>query len=133
MFFSPNLGGRNAKNPFGPFKVPQCKQKGATLKKINVIYMAPADLKGRSGKMLTSAKNNINILTSYKHRHPILKSLFLLQITYLHESLEGLNSSLAQSDGELLPGEKCLSEWLLREQNFGQFLIYEPYFSFPIC
>jgi len=30
-----------------------------------------------------------------------------LQITYLHESLEGLNSSLAQSDGELLPGEKC--------------------------
>jgi len=25
----------------------------------------------------------------------------------LHESLEGLNSSLAQSDGELLPGVKC--------------------------
>jgi len=30
-----------------------------------------------------------------------------LQTTYLHESLEGLNSSLAQSDGELLPGVKC--------------------------
>jgi len=30
--------------------------------------------------------------------------VFLLQTTYLHESLEGLNSSLAQSDGELLPG-----------------------------
>jgi len=29
-----------------------------------------------------------------------------LQTTYLHESLEGLNSSLAQSDGELLPEEK---------------------------
>jgi len=26
-----------------------------------------------------------------------------LQTTYLHESLEGLNSSLAQSDGELSP------------------------------
>jgi len=35
-----------------------------------------------------------------------------LQATYLHESLEGLNSSLAQSDGELLPGEKCPSEWV---------------------
>jgi len=29
-----------------------------------------------------------------------------LQTTYLHESLEGLNSSLAQSDGELWPGQK---------------------------
>jgi len=29
--------------------------------------MAPAGLKGRSGKMLTSAKNNINILSLYKH------------------------------------------------------------------
>jgi len=78
--------------------------------------------------MLTSAKNNINILSSYKHckknRHPKLK--FFLQTTYLHESLEGLNSSLGQSEGELLPGEKCSSEWLLREQNFGQFLVYEP-------
>jgi len=42
-----------------------------------------------------------------------------LQTTYIHESLKGLNSSLAQCDGELLPGEKCSSEWLLREQNFG--------------
>jgi len=40
-----------------------------------------------------------------------------LQTTYLHESLEGLNSFLAQSDGKLLPGEKCPSEWLLMEQN----------------
>jgi len=30
-----------------------------------------------------------------------------LQTTYRHESLEGLNSPLAQSDGELLPGMKC--------------------------
>jgi len=51
---------------------------------------------------------------------------FLLQTTYLHESLEGLNSSLAQSDGKLLPGAKCPPEWFLREQNFGQFLVYEP-------
>jgi len=29
-----------------------------------------------------------------------------LQTTYIHESLEGLNSSLTQSDGELLPGVK---------------------------
>jgi len=32
---------------------------------------------------------------------------FLLQATYLHESLEGLNSSLAQSDSELLPAVNC--------------------------
>jgi len=51
---------------------------------------------------------------------------FLLQTTYLHESLEGVNSSLAQSDGELLPGGKCSLEWLLREQNVGQFLVHEP-------
>jgi len=48
-----------------------------------------------------------------------------LQTTYLHESLEGLDSSPAQSDGELLPGEKCPSEWILSEQHFGQFLMYE--------
>jgi len=30
-----------------------------------------------------------------------------MQTTYLHESLEGLNSSLAQSDSELLLGKKC--------------------------
>jgi len=41
-----------------------------------------------------------------------------LRTTYLHEPLEGLNSSLAQSDGELLPGVKCTLEWLMREQNF---------------
>jgi len=30
-----------------------------------------------------------------------------LQTAYLHEYLEGLNSSLAQSDGELLPAVEC--------------------------
>jgi len=49
-----------------------------------------------------------------------------LQTTYLNESLEGLNSSIAQSDSELLPAVKCPQEWLLREHNFGQFLFYEP-------
>jgi len=48
-----------------------------------------------------------------------------LQTTYLHESLDGLNSSLAHSDGELLSKKKCPPGWLLREQNFGQFLVYE--------
>jgi len=48
-------------------------------------------------------------------------NVFLLQTTYLHESLEGLNSSLAQTDGELLPGAKCPPEWFLREQNFVNF------------
>jgi len=33
MFFGPNLGTRNAKNPFGPFKVLKCSQKTAKLKK----------------------------------------------------------------------------------------------------
>ena len=32
-FFGPNIGTRNAKNPFGPFKVPKCDQKIAKLKK----------------------------------------------------------------------------------------------------
>jgi len=44
-----------------------------------------------------------------------------LQTTYLHKSFEGLNSSLAQSNGELLPGEKCSSEWLLRKQILVNF------------
>jgi len=42
---------------------------------------------------------------------------------YLHESLEDLNSSLAHSDGKLLPAVKCPQEWLLREQNFGLWAI----------
>jgi len=33
-----------------------------------------------------------------------------LQTTYLHEFLEGLNSSLAQSDGELLPAVESSQE-----------------------
>jgi len=48
-------------------------------------------LKAGREKMLTSSKNNINILSSYNHkknRHPKLKRFFLLQTTYLHESLE---------------------------------------------
>jgi len=49
-----------------------------------------------------------------------------LKTTYLDEYLEGLNSSLAQSDGELLPGVKFPLEWLLGEQNFVKFLVYEP-------
>jgi len=54
------------------------------------------------------------------------RNFFLLQTTYLHESLEGLNSFLAQSDGELLPGVKYTPECLLRDKNFGQFLVFEP-------
>ena len=91
--------------------------------------MAPAGLKERSGKMLTSAKNNItsyHYISIYK-KTDILNwnAFFLLQTTYLHVSLKGLNSSLAQSDGELSPGEKCPSEWLLREQIFANFW-FEP-------
>jgi len=36
-FFGPNLGTRNAKNPFGPFKVSNSDQKTAKLKKNYVI------------------------------------------------------------------------------------------------
>jgi len=84
-------------------------------------------LKGGRTKMLTSAKNNINILSLYKHQEKtdILNwNVFLLQTTNLHESLEGLNSSLAQSDSELLPAVEWPQEWLLRDQNFGQFLVF---------
>jgi len=63
MFFGPNLGTRNAKIPFGPFKVLKCNQKTAKLKKIYVIEMAPAGLKGRSGKNADVSKNN---------KHPII-------------------------------------------------------------
>jgi len=49
-----------------------------------------------------------------------------MQTTYFHESLEGLNSSLAQSDSKLLPAVKCPQEWPLSEQDFGEFLVYEP-------
>jgi len=55
-----------------------------------------------------------------------MKRFFLLHTTYLHKSLEGLNSSLAQAAGELSPGAKCPPEWILRVQNFGQFLVCEP-------
>ena len=40
-------------------------------------------LKGGRAKMLTSAKNNINILSLYKHeknRHPKLKSFFYYKL-----------------------------------------------------
>jgi len=49
-FFGPNLGTRNAKNLFGPFKVPIGNQKQLNSKKLYVIEMAPVGLKGRSGK-----------------------------------------------------------------------------------
>jgi len=90
--------------------------------------MAPAGLKGRLGKIADVSKKEHPIIIEAlkKNRHPKLKRFFLLQTTYLHESLEGLNSSLAQSDGELLPGEKYPPEWFLREQDLGQFLVYEP-------
>jgi len=92
--------------------------------------MAPAGLKERSGKMLTSAKNNItsyHYISIYK-KTDILNwnAFFLLQTTYLHESSEGLNCSLAQSEGELLPAVEFLQEWLLRVQNFRQFLFFMP-------
>jgi len=63
-FFGPNLGTRNAKNPFGPFKVPNSNQKTVKLKKLYVIQMASAGLKGRWGK-------NTNV-SKKLHKHPII-------------------------------------------------------------
>ena len=91
--------------------------------------MAPAGLKERSGQ-------NADVSRKW-HEHPIITyalkktdilnwNVFLLQTTYLHESLEGLKSSLAQSDSELFPGSKYVTEWFLREQNFSQFFVYKP-------
>jgi len=69
--------------------------------------MAPAGLKGRSGKNADVRKklqrHPIIILALKKSRHRKLKRFLLLQTADLHESLQGLNNSLAQSDGELLP------------------------------
>jgi len=36
---------------------------------------------------------------------------------------EQLSSSISR---RFIPGMKCTPEWLLREQNSGQFLVYEP-------
>jgi len=62
------------------------------------------------GGMMTSSKNIqicINILSlciyQQKTRSPNAECFFLLQTTWLHESFEGLNGSLAHSDGELWP------------------------------
>jgi len=65
MFFGPNRGTRNAKNSFGPFKVPKCNQKTAKLKKKFMSFKwLLRVLKGGQAKMLMSAKNNIK---SYHH------------------------------------------------------------------
>ena len=88
-------------------------------------------LKGGRTKMLMSAKNNKHPIIIYAiKKADILNQnvFFLLETTYLHKSLKGLNSSLAQSVGELLPGVKCPPEWLLREQNFGQLWFRSHYF-----
>jgi len=45
MCFGPNLGTRNAKNPFGPFKVLKCNQKTVKLKKI-LCHLTPWRLGG---------------------------------------------------------------------------------------
>jgi len=49
MFFGPNLGTRNAENPFGPFKVPKCYQKTAKLKN-NLSFKWLLWVLGRLGK-----------------------------------------------------------------------------------
>jgi len=85
MFFDPGLGTRNAKNPLGPFKAPKCNQKTAKLKKKFMSFkLLLRVLKGGRAKMLTSPKNNINILSLYKHlkknRHPELKRFFYCKL-----------------------------------------------------
>ena len=51
MFFGPDLGTRNAKNPFGPFKVPKCNKKTAKLKKLmSFNSLASAKIRGFSKK-----------------------------------------------------------------------------------
>ena len=81
MFFGRNLGTRNVKNRFGPFKVPKCNQKPAKLKQIMSFKWLLRVLKGGRAKMLPSAKNDMNILSLYKHWkktwHPKLKLFFI--------------------------------------------------------
>jgi len=83
-FFGPDLGTRNAKNLFGPFKVPNSNQKTAKLKKIFVSFKwLLRVLKGGRARMMTSAKNNLNFLSLYKHkknRHPKLKRFFYCKL-----------------------------------------------------
>ena len=55
MFFGPNLRTRNAKNPFGPFKVPKCNQKTAKLKK-KLCHLNGSCWSGRLGKYADVSK-----------------------------------------------------------------------------
>jgi len=94
--------------------------------------MASADLEGSKAKNADVSKNNTNVMSYHylnikKNKHPKLKRFFFVANHILSRVFRGfeLNSSLAQSDGELLLGVKCTPEWLLREQNFGLFLVYE--------
>jgi len=124
MFFGLNLGARNAENPFGPFKVPKCNQKTAKLKKnchLNGSCGSWREVGQKCWRQQKITWTSYRYISIKKNRHPKLKRFSLLQTTCLHESLEGLNSSKAQSDGELLPGAKCPPEWLLREQILVNF------------
>jgi len=49
------------------------------------------------------------------------------------KSLEGLNSSLAQSAGKLRHLAKYAQRYLLWDLNFTQFLFFESYFWLQIC
>jgi len=67
MFFGLNLGTMNAKNPIGLFKVPKRNQKSAKLKKNLCHFNDSFGSKGGRAKMLTLAKNSMNVLSLYKH------------------------------------------------------------------
>jgi len=57
MFFGPNLGTRNAKNPFVPFKDPNSNQKTAKLKKIlSFNTLASSRIQGFSEKKHLNAR-----------------------------------------------------------------------------
>jgi len=62
MFFGPNLGTRNAKNPFEPFKVPKCNQKTAKLKKKLMSFNSLA-----SGWFWRFSQKNSSFGVPYQH------------------------------------------------------------------
>jgi len=66
-FSCPYFATRNAKTCSDPSKSRIVTKKQLNSKKIDVIWMAPAGLKGRSGKNADVSKNNINILSLYNH------------------------------------------------------------------
>ena len=90
--------------------------------------MAPAGLKGRSGKNADISKNNINILSSYKleKKPDILNFTFFFIANYIPSRVFRGFKQLSSSIWRRVIAREGMPLRVAFEQNFGQFLVYEP-------